>query len=363
MVAADRLLGDRALGVGQQLARGRAQLAQVVADRVDEHRDGVLGDLPTVGPQLQPDQVTPLAGLGDLGGVDPPGTEPDERGDERLALGAAGVQNHQADLGNGRSGVGQNRRRGVLAEVLTSPDDDDPLVAEQRRAQHLGQVTGLQRPAVELGELGLGVARPGRSDDGRDGPRDEQLLLADDEGQRGQDVGRGHAVHGPTADRVARPHRRVARPGVAPVAQVEAPGPGTRDREVHPGAVPGRGQRERVLRSGRGHAVAAAADAADPTTMADDRDVSVAVAAVGAGTVVLESPQRRRRRMAVRVAGPHRGQRDPGVHGVEEVRVLLAAAVVGDLQDIGVQADAALEQRLAARLSRGHRRTGPSRRG
>ncbi len=96
---------------------------------------------------------------------------------------------------------------------------------------------------------------------------------------------------------------------------------------------------------GRVAAVATAAHGDDPVAGQRDGDVPVEVAAVGPGATHHQSLQGRGRRVAVRVAGTDRGQRDLRPDRVEERRVLLATAVVRDLEHIGLQHDAALAQR------------------
>jgi len=80
------------------------------------------------------------------------------------------VHGDETDLGNGVCCVRQDLSRDLLGQVLGGTQHHDPLVAEQRGAEHLDEVTRLQCAAVELGDLGLGVAHAGGADDGGDGP-------------------------------------------------------------------------------------------------------------------------------------------------------------------------------------------------
>ena len=77
--------------------------------------------------------------------------------------------------------------------------------------------------------------------------------------------------------------------------------------------------------------------------------VAVEVGAVGPCAVVGEGLQCRTGRVAVGVARADRRDRDPGAHGVEERRILVVAAVVGHLQDVGTKVGAALQE-VALRL-------------
>jgi len=79
-------------------------------------------------------------------------------------------------------------------------------------------------------------------------------------------------------------------------------------------------------------------------------EVPLAVGAVDAHPVAVEQPQRVGGGVAVVVGGAHRDQRDPRAGGGQEVRVHVGAAVVRDLEHVGTQVDAAVED---ARLGLG----------
>jgi hypothetical protein len=93
------------------------------------------------------------------------------------------MHHHDPDLRYGVTGVREHSLRRFLAEVLARPDDHDPVLAEQRRAEGLDQVGRDHRGSLDVDDLGLGVDLPRRADDSPHGPGDQELLVTDDDGQ------------------------------------------------------------------------------------------------------------------------------------------------------------------------------------
>jgi GNAT superfamily N-acetyltransferase len=115
----------------------------------------------------------------------------------------------------------------VLGQVLGGAHDEHAALAEQRRAQHVGQVTGLQLGGTQVAHVDLGVHLAGGPDDARHRPRDEQVLVADHDGQRDEQRCR-HADHRPTVEGgglAPRPRRRHGRsvPPTSPASFVPLP--------------------------------------------------------------------------------------------------------------------------------------------
>lgn len=64
-------------------------------------------------------------------------------------------------------------------------------------------------------------------------------------------------------------------------------------------------------------------------------EIALGVGAQHPGAVAAEALEKRPVRMAVPVSGSDRNQRDPGIDGVEEGRILVGRAVMGHLQHVG----------------------------
>jgi hypothetical protein len=114
---------------------------------------------------------------------------------------------HDVDVVQRVGEVGGQLGRDLLDEVLGGAHHQHPALAEQRRAEHVGQVAPLQLGRAHVAHVDLGIELTGGPDDGRDGPRDQQVLLADHDGQGDQQRSR-HVDHRPTAPRDALAARR-----------------------------------------------------------------------------------------------------------------------------------------------------------
>ena len=134
VVTAYRVRVDRAAGVGDELRRGRREVAQLGADRLEEHADRVGRDLPPGPAHLGADEVGPLVRTELLAARDlRPGLA--QRVRERLVPRATRVQDRHGDALAGRRGMVEDRRGGVLAGLVSGLQHDDPRLGEQGRAQ------------------------------------------------------------------------------------------------------------------------------------------------------------------------------------------------------------------------------------
>jgi len=117
----------------------------------------------------------------ELGGGHDVGAGGAEAVGERLGPAAAGVGDDQQHVGIRPLRVVEQRGHEVLAGVLPAAHDHQTTPAEQRRADHLGQLTGGERAGLVLPDVGGRVGRPSGFDGLLDGARHQQFLVAEDE--------------------------------------------------------------------------------------------------------------------------------------------------------------------------------------
>jgi hypothetical protein len=90
--------------------------------------------------------------------------------------------------------VREQRGHQILARVLAIADHQHPAAAEQRRAEHLGDLARGEQAGFVLPDVRTGVRLPGRVDGRGDRAGGQQFLVALDEQQRGGRCG-VHAQH------------------------------------------------------------------------------------------------------------------------------------------------------------------------
>ena len=199
VVALDHLAVHSPVGVGDQLAARVGQLAQVAAQGVDQRTRGVVADPPVRPAELRLHEghlvALPLHRLA----LDDPRATLLGRVEERLALDAAVVHQHEGDV-VGRCGD-------VRLELVGDPfgglgdvaEHDDGGLTEERRAGQAGDPARLEPDDGEVVDLGRGVGGARGRDHLGDGPVAEQVLGAGHEGhgrRAGSAIG-GHATRRP----------------------------------------------------------------------------------------------------------------------------------------------------------------------
>ena len=207
-------------------------------------------------------------------------------------------------------------------------DDDQPVAAEQRGRQDVGQLTDRQARRGQLVHLGVGVAAEHRGADGGDRARAQQLLLAHHHAQ----AGGGFHGFGRHVCMVSRGDDGPA-PGDAATGLGGAPSVAA---AAAPASLPARRR---------------PTSSADP----DDGQVALPVGAVHPHAGLRQPGQQPAGRVAVGVVGADRDQRHAGAAGGEELRVGVRAAVVRHLEHVGPQIDAAGDDPRLGLGARGRR--------
>jgi hypothetical protein len=138
--AGDRVGVDCSAEVGDELAGRCGQLAQVVADGLDDRADGVHGDPAAERADLVADEVRQVARRPELGALVDGGAGLLERLDQGLVALAAVVDQHERQLGIGILGVGDKRVVQRPRGFLHTGDHDQPVAAEEGRRQDVGQL-------------------------------------------------------------------------------------------------------------------------------------------------------------------------------------------------------------------------------
>jgi hypothetical protein len=176
--------GDLPVGVREQLRTGRRDLPQVIPDRREQRRRRRLVTLATVPPELVPHERAPLPVTLELGRRDHGRAGGPQPIRERLALRTTRMGDDEADIGVRILGIREQRGDEILTRVLSIADHQHPPPAEQRGAQHLGDLTGGERTRLVLPDVGTRLVLP-RGIHGRaDRAGRQQLLITLDEQQR-----------------------------------------------------------------------------------------------------------------------------------------------------------------------------------
>ena len=238
---------------------------------------------------LVADEGRPVAGRPELGALVDGRPGLPEGLEQRLVALAAGVDQHQRELGIGVLGVASERVDERAGRLVHAGDDDQPVPTEQRGREHVGQLPDRQAEGGQLVLLGVGVVgrapRPGRRTTARARSSSSSPTTTRSRDGGFDGVGRHARIvsRGSDTRRPARAHRRRRRPRPPHVADPRA-------------ATPQR-------------------------AAADDGEVALPVGAVhphaGAGQPV-EQPAGG---VPVGVVGADRDQRDPGTAGGQELRI------------------------------------------
>ena len=115
---------DHPGGVGGQLVARRRQLAQVVADRVEQRAQAAVVGLPARPAELGAQEIHPLAEPLDRRAVDPPGPAAGQAVSSALFLAPPEWVTTRVTSGGGLRRLAGQLGRDGLAGVLRGPDDD-----------------------------------------------------------------------------------------------------------------------------------------------------------------------------------------------------------------------------------------------
>jgi hypothetical protein len=224
VVALDHGRVHGALGVGDQLAAGIGQLAQVAAERVDERGGGVRAD-PTVRTGELALHERDLVALPlDRLAVDDGGPGFPRGVQERLALGTSVVDQDQHDALRRRRDVLLELGGNCLGRLAGVAHHDDVQLAEERRGRQAGHVSRLETHDRQVVHLHGRVRGPRVREHLRDRTVAQEVLGTGDEGDGRRQVGhRAPRYPPPVTSRADRPEpatstvpSRSVRPTTAP---------------------------------------------------------------------------------------------------------------------------------------------------
>ena len=177
---------DGALGVGEELVDGGAQLAQVAAQGVDEGTDGLGGDASSGAAHVGHDQGGLVLGALDGLALDGRVWRGLDGVQQALAPLAPVVAQDDADLGVGSAHVGDEVAQQGVSHLLQGGDVDEPGLTEQGGRHEGVELVGLVGGGLQARDLGGGVLGLGLRQEAPHCSVGEDLLAGADEDDRRQ---------------------------------------------------------------------------------------------------------------------------------------------------------------------------------